>query len=323
MRKSISSAIAIAFAALLCLTCGDSGTNSRSSSPDGSVDAFAGKFHRKQPGQEIPPAVVPNTPANVSGSAVSQNSITISWPPVSGAAGYRIYRGTSPFGSYTHIGTTSATSYTDDGLSANTTYYYKVLAYNGAGESPQSSYASAKTSPDVTPPTDGTFKTVLINGMTWMKENLNIETPGSWCYRDSASYCAKYGRLYTWDAAMSVCPSGWRLPTREEWGALAVYAGGVGAYGSKGEAGIMLKSTSGWNNDGNGADSYGFSALPGGLRYPGGNFYSAGGYGYWWTATENENGYAYCRYMGNSGDNMDEYPDDKKGGFSVRCLRDD
>ncbi|MDR0331282.1 MAG: hypothetical protein LBH93_06190, partial [Chitinispirillales bacterium] len=54
---------------------------------------------------------------------------------------------------------------------------------------------------------DTTVPKVTINGLTWMKKNLNIETPDSWCYNDSASYCAKYGRLYTWEAAKSACQS--------------------------------------------------------------------------------------------------------------------
>ncbi|MDR2692779.1 MAG: hypothetical protein LBB74_00995 [Chitinispirillales bacterium] len=42
-------------------------------------------------------------------------------------------------------------------------------------------------------------------------ENLNINTgAGSMCYNDNNSYCDKYGRLYTWNAAKTVCPSGIR-----------------------------------------------------------------------------------------------------------------
>jgi uncharacterized protein (TIGR02145 family) len=167
------------------------------------------------------------------------------------------------------------------------------------------------------------YKTVEIGGRTWMAENLNYKTGDSeksGCYEKSEKNCKKYGRLYTWSAAKSVCPAGFHLPSREEWSDLVKAAGGN-------TAGTALKSKSGWNYDngrsGNGTDEFGFSALPGGYRHSGGGFYNAGNYGRWWTATEDDRFYAYYRSMGYGNvRDVREYSGNKSDGQSVRCVAD-
>jgi len=193
-----------------------------------------------------------------------------------------------------------------------------------------------------------TCKKVTIGGQTWMAENMNVETEDSWCYFDYEirdQGCDKYGRLYTWAAAMKVCPTGWHLPSDQEWRDLIEYAGGTNVAGGR------LKSKRGWNTDGliegngNGTDEYGFSALPGGysdvqckdhdgyLCYHG-----RGGAGYWWTATEfigedaeiyahnwiihHSSGFMFtASYDGLGSVNPDRYPD-KGQHYSVRCVKD-
>jgi len=152
---------------------------------------------------------------------------------------------------------------------------------------------------------------VMPDGKTWMTENLNIATTESWCYNDSPDSCVKYGRLYTWSAAMLACQSiGWRLPDTSDWNKLVDAVGG-------------------WNNDGNGTDKYGFSALPGGGRSYKGHFFGAGDCGLWWMATEriDDDGHynvasfrsvSYCNVV-----DEDEYDRGvKECGFSVRCIAD-
>jgi uncharacterized protein (TIGR02145 family) len=162
-----------------------------------------------------------------------------------------------------------------------------------------------------------TYKTVKIGKQTWMAQNINYQTEsGSWCYKDSISYCKQYGRLYDWKTATTVCPKGWRLPSNEDWNKLVAVAGG------KMIAGQKLKSKSGWNKNGNGTDDYGFSALPGGVRVSLGDFINAGYYGFWWTATEGSVGFAYGRFMNYDFDFVGEGYYDKSYGLSVRCVAD-
>jgi len=183
-------------------------------------------------------------------------------------------------------------------------------------------------------------ESVVIGGQRWMKKNLNIETPDSWCYGNSADSCSKYGRLYTWEAAMTACPTGWRLPSIEDWDKLAESVGGerdpFASYGGWYYAGKKLKSKTGWRDkfsdgdySGNGTDNYAFSARPGGVRYvsdngDNANYFSVGYEGYWWTATEGKVGGlgAISCVMENDNDELTVYNAFKRYGHSVRCIED-
>jgi uncharacterized protein (TIGR02145 family)/uncharacterized repeat protein (TIGR02543 family) len=161
---------------------------------------------------------------------------------------------------------------------------------------------------------------VKIDNLIWMAENLNCETSNSWCYDNDPTNCAKYGRLYTWDAAMSACPAGWRLPTYADWDDLVSVAGGSSV------AGKNLKSVTGWIHPGWGdllsnTDIYGFSALPGGHRDTDGNFLNVGWGGHWWSAMEYDVSIAWSsRDMYSFTDYVLETYDPKGVGLSVRCV---
>jgi hypothetical protein len=79
-----------------------------------------------------------------------------------------------------------------------------------------------------------TYQTIKIDNQVWMAENLNYRTSsGSWCYDNSSDNCEKYGRLYTWETAKGVCPSGWHLPSTKEWSVLIANLGGKDVAGRK------------------------------------------------------------------------------------------
>jgi len=190
------------------------------------------------------------------------------------------------------------------------------------------------------------YRTATIGTQTWMAENLNFEAEKSFCYDDVSRNCAKYGRLYTWAEAMDsvgtwsmngkgcgytvmcsptypvrgVCPKGWHLPTKEEWDTLFTAVGGSDVVAKE------LKSTNGWSGNGNGLDTYAFSALPGGYKVDDNsslNYEDEGDYAYFWSSTEKvKNNYsAYYLYL--------RYNDDAyvSSGYkcrlnSVRCVKD-
>ena len=139
---------------------------------------------------------------------------------------------------------------------------------------------------------------------------------------DEAQSLAAYGRLYNWyavDDARGLCPAGWHVPTDGEWTELEDY---ITSQGFDGTEGTALKSTSGWYDNGNGTDDFGFSAFPGGNRFhDSGNFSSAGYYGGWWSSSPS-GGYAWFRSLYYNVPDIDRIDLNPGSGLSVRCLRD-
>ncbi len=172
-----------------------------------------------------------------------------------------------------------------------------------------------------TDPRDGkSYDVVQIGSQTWMAENLNYEAEGSACPEGDNRNCSKYGRLYTWEVARSVCPEGWRLPDSSDFEALIASAGGAEV------AGGALKSTSGWFKKGNGSDDYGFKALPAGYRLGGsesapGKFDGIGGYAHLWSASETPDGLAHYLFLDFSTKAAKLSAFGKDEARSVRCVR--
>lgn len=195
---------------------------------------------------------------------------------------------------------------------------------------------------------------VLGNGQEWLAENLRTTTyangdpipnvaggfqwggltTGAWAhYENNASYENPYGKLYNWYAVAdprNVCPTGWHIPTDAEWNTLVGYLDpsyDAGAFGIQSStAGGMMKSTGTqyWQAPNTGAtNESGFSGLPGGSCDPDeGTFSFLGDYGFWWSVSEIPAEQAWYRYMGDFNADILRYNNNKRNGYSVRCLRD-
>ena len=165
------------------------------------------------------------------------------------------------------------------------------------------------------------YDVVKIGDLTWMAENLNFETVGSFCPEGDSRNCKRLGRLYSWAEARSVCPDGWRLPTKEDFESLVVATSMVAA---QSRAGAALKSSDGWFKKGNGSDALGFRALPAGYRGADGKFDGIGGYAYFWSATEdpeNRESNAFYLFLSFSSDAARINAFAKEDYRSVRCVK--
>lgn len=199
-------------------------------------------------------------------------------------------------------------------------------------------------SPDpVTDIEDNTYKTVRIGDQVWMAENLKtstfsdgteipfvtdatdwneLTTPGlCWYNNDETANKEIYGALYNYYAVNSgkLCPSGWRVPSRDEWQEVREVLGDTISGGGKlKEEGIIH-----WKTPNTGAvNSTGFTALPAGIRYFEGTFNSLSYFTSFWSSTEGDYNKAWylSLYYSDAVTVMNTFS--KKDGFSVRCIKD-
>ncbi len=206
------------------------------------------------------------------------------------------------------------------------------------------------------------YKTVKIGDQVWMAQNLNyayIDVPynfsyynnvyisdsTSWCYDNDPANCAKYGRLYTWAAAIDsvklatdavnpqdcgygsmcsalngivkgICPSGWHLPQKSEWDTLfTAVSDGSTAVGNK------FKSRSGWLSDGNGDDDFGFAALPAGYYFKG-DIRDVGKQACFWSSVMFDDTVYGARLHPNNVVGRGEAGNYMYMGYSIRCVKD-
>jgi uncharacterized protein (TIGR02145 family) len=118
------------------------------------------------------------------------------------------------------------------------------------------------------------YNTVQIGSQCWMKQNLNYATGNSACYGGNPTNCDNYGRLYDYNTASSACPTGWHLPSDNEWCTLTTFVDptvGCLTPGISGtDAGGKMKETGTtyWAPPNTGAtNSSGFNARGGGSSF--------------------------------------------------------
>ena len=165
---------------------------------------------------------------------------------------------------------------------------------------------------------DGSVIPDVTDGATWS----GLATGGRCGFDNSEANVTTYGYLYNWHAvnqSSGLCPTGWHVPTDAEWTELEDYIGSQGFTGTEGTA---LKAASGWDNDFNGTNDFGFSGLPGGYRNTNtsGDFDKEGELGWWWSSTPDGSNAWYRDLSSNSV--LDRTLGNPRYGFSVRCVKD-
>jgi uncharacterized protein (TIGR02145 family) len=190
-----------------------------------------------------------------------------------------------------------------------------------------------------------TYKTVIIGTQTWMAENLRttkyndgtsipividnkeweyLSTPGyCWCNNDPATFKNIYGALYNWFSVNTgkLAPTGWHVPTDEEWTILTNFLGGEAIAGGK----MKEQGTSHWWSPNTGATNVsGFTTLPCGYRsHFNGDFPYLSTNAYFWSSSQLNEADACYRILFFDGENVcRRYLNCKSDGFSVRCLKD-
>jgi uncharacterized protein (TIGR02145 family) len=231
------------------------------------------------------------------------------------------------------------------GLTGQTLYYIRAYATNsvGTGYGEILSFTTTDSVGTLIDIDGNTCRTVKINGLWWMAENLrvthyrngiaipnepdsaawgNLSTDAYCNINNSASAAAIYGKLYNFYAVNDtslLAPAGWHVASDAEWQNLINIAGGDAIAGGKlKEAGLAH-----WITPNEGAtNEFGFTALPGGFRFESGQFYGLQAHGNFWTSTGASGVTAYYRFMHCTNAEVAHFTSGLKAGFAVRCVKD-
>ena len=195
------------------------------------------------------------------------------------------------------------------------------------------------------------YETVQIGEQCWFAENLRAEsyrngdmmlsslTDAEWSiatqganavYDNDPSYLLSFGRLYNAAAVMdprNLCPSNWHVPSDNDWTTLELILGmeevETSDTGWRGEnEGLLLKSETGWYENGNGIDAMGFKAKAAGIRYHHGAYAYVSKNATIWSSSVDQSGILWYRHLHYTESGIQRSTYNNQVGFSVRCIKD-
>ncbi len=198
------------------------------------------------------------------------------------------------------------------------------------------------------------FVTKLGKKQTWFAQNLNLAylapttllDSSSFCYDDDIENCAKFGRLYIYsammdssavythesegcgmdtfgtricaDSARGICPAGWRVPNSVDRDNLVEF---LREPYSDYEEYDMIKSSTGWDGDGNRDNVRGFSLLPAGYYVHGKKYADLGKIGGFWWNIDAGSLYAWAVFVTDSWTRSLSVQKYRDTGLPVRCVK--
>lgn len=159
----------------------------------------------------------------------------------------------------------------------------------------------------------------IIGHQAWMIQNLNYKTnEESWDYNNDTSNSQHFGRLYSWKAAQAACPKGWHLPSAKEWNVLTQSLGGSAAAGEKLQKMDTIDKTKVVTM----ASVKGtLSTLLAGVRHPDGTSTGIGVWGGCWMSGKATDTVGSNVLFAKNAKDIVVSTNDKRSGFSVRCVR--
>jgi len=233
------------------------------------------------------------------------------------------------------------------GLTPTTTYYIRTYATNTAATSYGNEIPVKTYTGEVSDVDGNIYYTITIGTQSWMVSNLRttryndntiipevtdniawsqLSSPAYSWYENDSTKNSKVGALYNWYAVnmatngeKNVCPTGWHVPTDNDWVILTTFLGGESVAGGK----MKERGLTHWQKPNTGASNQsGFTGLPGGGRYSTGRFRGIGTRAGWWSSTELMSTSGRGRYLYYEYSMVYRGSGSKRDGFSVRCVRD-